>query len=392
MSAGPSSDGPAGDLPPPREDDLPLSREEDLTALREQALEVGTASGLDAIGVAGAHPFDDVRTEIERRRDEGLHGGMQFTFRNPARSTDPSRILAGARSLVVGARRTPAARLAEVGAGRMRIAAYARHDHYADLRAALQAVAERLRSAGWSAIVVADDNALVDRAAAVRAGVGWWGRNANVLVPGRGSWFVLGSVVTDAPLTPSTPVDDGCGTCRQCLDGCPTGAIGYNGVIDARRCLAWLVQAPGAIPREFREALGGRLYGCDECQEVCPVGRPERVAEGRVDHGADVEASAVLDATDDELLDRFGRWYIADRDPRYLRRNALVALGNTGSPEDPGVERRMRRALADPDPLIRSHAVWAAGRLGRIDLLAGVDDSAPEVAEELAVLAGRVGS
>jgi len=104
-------------------------------AFRDSLLAVGSSAGLDAIGVAGAHSFDDVRREIERRRDEGLHGGMQFTFRNPARSTDPTRILAGARSLVVGARRTPAARLAEVGAGRMRIAAYARHDHYADLSA-----------------------------------------------------------------------------------------------------------------------------------------------------------------------------------------------------------------------------------------------------------------
>ena len=361
-------------------------------AFRDSLLAVGLSAGLDAIGVAGAHPFDDVRREIERRRDEGLHGGMQFTFRNPTRSTDPTRILAGARSLVVGARRTPAARLAEVGAGRMRIAAYARHDHYADLRASLQVVAERLRSDGWLAIVVADDNSLVDRAAAVRAGVGWWGRNANVLVPGRGSWFVLGSVVTDAPLTPSTPLNDGCGTCRQCLDGCPTGAILDNGVIDARRCLAWLVQAPGPIPREFREALGGRLYGCDDCQEVCPVGRPERTTDGREDLRADVESSDVLDATDDELLERFGRWYIAERDPRYLRRNALVALGNTGSGTDPDVVRRMRRALDDPDPLIRSHAVWAAGRLDRLDLLDGIDDSAPEVAEELAALTGRVGS
>lgn len=380
MSTGHPSEGPAAESTVGSE------------AFRDSLLAVGSSAGLDAIGVAGAHPFDDVRREIERRRDEGLHGGMQFTFRNPARSTDPSRILAGARSLVVGARRTPAARLAEVGAGRMRIAAYARHDHYADLRASLEAVAERLRSDGWLAIVVADDNALVDRAAAVRAGVGWWGRNANVLVPGRGSWFVLGSVVTDAPLTPSTPLDDGCGTCRQCLDGCPTGAILDNGVIDARRCLAWLVQAPGPIPREFREALGGRLYGCDDCQEACPVGRPERTTEGRVDLGADIESSDVLDATDDELLERFGRWYIAERDPRYLRRNALVALGNTGSRTDPDVVRRMRRALADPDPLIRSHAVWAAGRLGRLDLLDGIDDSAPEVAEELAALTGRVGS
>ena len=380
MSTGHPSEGPAAESTVGSE------------AFRDSLLAVGSSAGLDAIGVAGAHPFDDVRREIERRRDEGLHGGMQFTFRNPARSTDPSRILAGARSLVVGARRTPAARLAEVGAGRMRIAAYARHDHYADLRASLQVVAERLRSDGWSAIVVADDTALVDRAAAVRAGVGWWGRNANVLVPGRGSWFVLGSVVTDAPLTPSTPLDDGCGTCRQCLDGCPTGAILDNGVIDARRCLAWLVQAPGPIPREFREALGGRLYGCDDCQEACPVGRPERTTEGRVDLGADIESSDVLDATDDELLERFGRWYIAERDPRYLRRNALVALGNTGSRTDPDVVRRMRRALADPDPLIRSHAVWAAGRLDRLDLLDGIDDSAPEVAEELAALTGRVGS
>jgi len=272
----------------------------------------------------------------------------------------------------------------------MRIAAYARHDHYADLRMALGEVAERLRSDGWRAMVVADDNALVDRAAAVRAGIGWWGRNANVLLPGRGSWFVLGSVVTDAPLTPSVPLEDDCGTCRKCLDGCPTGAILDGGVIDARRCLAWLVQAPGWIPRQFREALGGRLYGCDECQEVCPVGRPERSADGTVDPGADVDVAEVLDAVDEDLMDRFGRWYIADRDPRYLRRNALVAMGNTGRGDDPGVERRLRRWLGDRDPLVRGHAVWAAVRLGRSDLLDGVDASDPGGAEELAAADGRV--
>ncbi|MDG2427274.1 MAG: tRNA epoxyqueuosine(34) reductase QueG [Acidimicrobiales bacterium] len=364
--------------------------EKDLSGLRSDVLEVGAAAGLGAVGIAGAHRFDDVKAEIERRRDEGLHGGMQFTFRNPARSTDPQRILEGARSLVVGALRTPSARLADVGSGRMRIAAYARQDHYADLRLALNKVAERLRSDGWVARVVADDNALVDRAAAVRAGIGWWGRNANVLLPGRGSWFVLGSVVTDAPLTPSTPVEDGCGTCRKCLDGCPTGAILEGGVVDARRCLAWLVQAPGAIPREFREALGGRIYGCDDCQEVCPVGRPERAADGTVDNFADIEATTVLDASDAELLEWFGRWYIAERDPRYLRRNALVALGNTGSGEDREVERVVRQALGNPDPLIRSHAVWAAGQLDRVDLLEGLDDATPEVAEELALLAGRM--
>lgn len=367
-----------------------------LDLLASDLADLGARAGLDALGVASAEPFDDVRAEIERRRDAGLHGGMQFTFRNPARSTDPGRIVPGARSLVVGALRTPAARLADVAEGRMRIAAYARHDHYASLRRGLEVVADRLRDDGWTARVVADDNALVDRAAAVRAGIGWWGRNANVLLPGRGSWFVLGSVVTDASLPASEPVPDGCGTCRRCLDLCPTGAILEGGVVDARRCLAWLVQAPGPIPREFREALGGRLYGCDDCQEACPVGRPERAADGTVDPAADVEALAVLDASDDEVMDRFGRWYVAERDPRYLRRNALVALGNTGSGDDPATVRVLVDHLAHADALLRAHAVWAVARLGRADLLVDHPDRGPEgdptVAEELRRSDGRVGT
>ena len=127
--------------------------------------------------------------------------------------------------------------------------------------------------------MVADDNALVDREAAYRAGLGWYGKNANLLLPGEGSWFVLGSVVTDAPAAPpSRPrrCADGCGTCTRCLDGCPTGAIVAPGVVDARRCLAWLLQVEGAFPREHRVALGDRLYGCDDCQEVCPPNRRRR--------------------------------------------------------------------------------------------------------------------
>ena len=361
--------------------------------LKAEVLALGRSVGLDAVGVTGADPFPEVRAELERRRAEGLHGGMQFTFRNPARSTDPGRILEGARSLVVGALRTPAPRLAEVGAGRLRIAAYARHDHYATLRGHLERLADRIRSDGWTARVVADDNALVDRAAAVRAGIGWYGKNANVLLPGRGSWFVLGAVVTDALLPPSEQVEEGCGTCRRCLDGCPTGAIIQPGVVDARRCLAWLVQAPGSIPREFRRALGGRLYGCDDCQEVCPVGRSEVIADGTEDPAADVEAIDVLEADDADLLERFGRWYIAERDPRYLRRNALVALGNTADGSDPAVVRLLEAFLADPDPVLRSHATWAAAELGRHDLLGGLEgDEDALVVEEMALIRGRVGT
>ena len=356
----------------------------------ELLVEVGRQAGLDAVGVAGAEPFTGVRSELERRRNAGLHGGMQFTYRNPERSTTPARILPGARSLVVGALRTAAPRLSEVAPGRLRIAAYARHDYYATLREALGRVARRLEADGWQARVVADDNALVDRAAAVRAGIGWYGKNANVLIPGRGSWFVLGSVVTDAPLPEGQPMGDGCGSCQRCLDSCPTGAIVAPGVVDARRCLAWLVQAPGAIPVEFRESIGGRLYGCDDCQEVCPVGRSERDGEDFGAPAADRDAFEILSASDEELLEHFGAWYIADRDPRYLRRNALVAMANSAPTGDGQAVALIGHYLSDPDPLLRAHAVWAAARIGRSDLLGEAgDEPDPTVREEIERAVGR---
>lgn len=342
----------------------------DATLDVENLKALGIEAGLDAVGVTSAEPFTETLAEILRRREAGLHGGMQFTFRNPERSTDPGRIMEDARSLVVGAMRVSAPRLPEPGSGKARIAAYARHDHYGDLRKALSVIAGHLTEASYRTRVVADDNSLVDRAAAVRAGLGWYGRNGNVLLPGHGSWFVLGSVVTNARLAPDQKtVADGCGACTSCIDGCPTGAIVEPGVVDARRCLAWLVQAPGSIPAEFRKAMGGRIYGCDECQEVCPVGRSGRAADGSEDPAADVEAVEILSLSDDELLGRFGRWYIAERDPRYLRRNALVVLGNKADPTDPAVLSALRFNLEGSDPMLRSHAAWAATELGRGDMV-----------------------
>jgi epoxyqueuosine reductase len=331
---------------------------------------VGRAAGLAAVGVAAAEPFAETRAELERRRAEGLHGGMQFTYRNPARSTDPSRALPGVRSLVVGALAYPVSPPVDRPVGPSgRVARYADGDHYGRLRQGLERVAAHLRAAGHRAVIVLDDNALVDRAAAHRAGLGWWGKNANILVPGHGSWVVLGSVLTDADLAAAdAPVPDGCGSCTRCLDGCPTGAIVAPGVVDARRCLAWLVQAEGDFPEAWREPLGDRLYGCDVCQEVCPpstrAGRDE-VAVGAP--GASrpwVDLLSLLAATDDELLAAHGRWYIPRRDPRYLRRNALVVLGNVGDGSDPRVVALLRRYLDGGDDLLRRHAAWAAGRLG----------------------------
>jgi len=342
-------------------------------ALLAEVRAAGLDAGLDAVGVAPADRFTATRRHLEERKAAGLHGGMHFTFGNPDRATNPLASLPGARSIVVGALSYRRATVPPVpGRPAGRVARYSWDDHYGRLQRALGAVAGRLEVEGWRTRVLVDDNALVDREAAHRAGVGWYGKNTNLLLPGRGSWFVLGSVLTDAPLPTALPVADGCGSCARCLPACPTGALVAPGVLDARRCLAHLLQAPGEFPIEFREALGDRLYGCDDCQEACP---PNRLEERRNPPPADdadeawVDLLELLAASDEELLDRHGRWYIPRRQPRYLRRNALVVLGNIGDGADPDVEEALRRALADVDPLIRSHAEWAARRLGRDDLV-----------------------
>lgn len=317
------------------------------------------------MGFTHAAPLTEARVVLESRKAQGLHAGMQFTYRNPDRSTTPQRIVEAAETLIVGA--WPYASVAaadRAGRPRAEVAAYAWRDHYGSLRDALETIAEPLRSGGWTARVVADDNALVDRAAAVRAGIGWSGKNSNVLLPGQGSWFVLGAIVTDAPLAPDGPIADQCGGCRRCLDGCPTGAIVADGVVDARRCLAWLLQAEGSFPIEFREALGTRIYGCDDCQTVCPPSRNEPT--GLIgDEVTDFDLLELLAADDQRLLADVGRWYIPRRDLRYVRRNALVALGNAELNEEHVHEAlRLLDHYEGDDELLAEHARWARERLG----------------------------
>jgi len=372
-----------------------------VTDLRDAVLAAGRDAGLDAIGIASAEPFDDVRAVLQERKAAGLHGGMAFTYRNPARSTDPTRTVPGARALVVGAlsyRRgepppmpTPPSTRAGV------VARYSWEDYYAPLRRALGAARATLEDAGWKAVVVADDNALVDRAAARRAGLGWYGKNANLLLHGVGSWFVLGSVVTDAPLLRTTTADgtdtdgtdiggtdtdgtdtdrtnkDGCGTCDRCLPACPTEALVAPGVLDARRCLAWLLEAPGVFPAEYRTALGARIYGCDDCQEACPPNKvelrrhPPAPASAHAQATVDVVVDILEEHDDARLLQRFERWYVAEAKARSLRRNALVVLGNVGDGRDERTRRAVERALRHDDPIVRAHAVWAARRIGERD-------------------------
>lgn len=331
-----------------------------LPTLREAALRHGATE----IGVCSADPFPDVRDSIAQRVATGLNGPLKLTYGDGDLATDIRRTHPWAESLVVlGLPYLPApdGRL-PIGDGE--IARFATQDHYIALHAALDGVSDILRQAGFQAEAVFDDNSLVDRAAAQRAGVGWWGRNTMMIAPGVGPWMLLGSVVTDAPLSISTPMSRTCGTCFDCIPACPTGALDTPGVLDARKCLGTWLQSAKPTPHHLRAVIGARIYGCDDCLTSCPPG--SRYLEGSFDpkgyrpEGAgvqQVDLTEALSLSDAELVARFPHFYVPKRDGKYLRRNALVALANTVGDSAPLVD-----ALDDPSSVIRSSAAWAVGR------------------------------
>ncbi len=372
---------------------------QELRRLRDDVVAALRSAGCVAVGVCGVEPLVEARRVIEQRKAAGLHGSMEFTYRNPQRSSDPTTALPSARSAVVVAwpyRSDVAPRPEEPSAS---VARYAATDTYDELRGVLGVAGELLEQSGHRAVVVADDNALVDRAIALRAGLGWLGKNTNLLVPGEGSWVVIGTVLTDVELDgmEGTSRRGGCGNCTRCLPACPTGALVAPGVMDASRCLSWLLQARGSFPRQFRRSLGVRIYGCDDCQEVCPpnagsqrVDPPRRVgqapdqSDARGGPGDWVTLRFLLESTDSELLASLGAWYIPGRDPRFVRRNALVALGNSECGRDPAALSLLSHYLRVDDELLVEHAAWAARALGRDDLLRPL-----EVAARPAVVAER---
>ena len=306
---------------------------------------IGAAAGLDRHRRRPAEPFLSARADLHERRAAGLDGGMQFTYRRPERSTDPASALPGAHLARRGSSAIPGQVLREP-AGSLPGGWPPTPDPTTTRTPGRpRAVASRLEADGWRTRWWPTTTRWSTARRPYRAGLGWYGKNSNLLLPGAGSWFVLGSVITDAPLPTSARLSDGCGPCRRCLDGCPTGAIVAPGSSTPAGAWPGSSRLRGRSPRSFRPALGDRIYGCDDCQEVCPPNRAQIQSDASADEAAPsrVPVLDLLDAPTTSCSTSHGRWYIPERDPRYLRRNALVVLGNVGSADDERVVRAIRR-------------------------------------------------
>ena len=321
---------------------------------------LGEELGLDAIGAAPAEHYAETEQHIRGRKERGLFATMGFTTRRPEVSCHPERLLPGART-VISAALCYYAEAPEPGPGAARLARYTWSNRYADLREKLDALGRRL---GGAYRVLVDENDHVDREGAVRAGVAFYGKNTLAITRRHGSWVVLGTLVSDRELESSDRLDAGCGSCTLCIDACPTDALDEPGTLDSTRCLSYWTQAPAAIPEDYRAELGAFVYGCDICQDVCPWNRgvEKRRAGVRPTAGAEPAVSLLdwLEADGAELVARYDRLYVPRNDPRWLRRNALVAAGNVGGD-------RERKAVAtyatDDDELLREHAGWALARI-----------------------------
>ena len=316
--------------------------------------------GLDVVGAAPASAYTETEGHIRERKARGLFADMRFTMAQPEVSCHPETLLPGART-VVSAAHCYYAPEPPLRAGEGRLARYTWYDGYAVLRERLDELGRRL---GGEYRVLVDANQHVDREAASRSGVGFYGKNTMLITRRHGSWVVLGTLVTTAEVEATPPLELDCGSCTLCIEACPTGALDEPGVVDSTKCLSYWTQSPAQIPEEYRVELGAQVYGCDICQDVCPWNRGiEKRRDGRgVPDVAEPHVRLVdwLQEDGTALTHRYDRLYVPKNEPRYLRRNALNALGNTGVPEDLLLAQSF---LEDEDELLREEAQWAMGRI-----------------------------
>jgi len=337
--------------------------------LKQRAKELGFC----AVGVTGAERFSDAETAAANRTQQGLMDGLSWWSEARAHaSADPRRATPEARSVIALAFPHPASNSPSPSDGpRGRIAAYALgRDYHEVLLERMQPLITMLRERGHVAKTYVDHGWMLDRAAAARAGLGWLGKNSNLLIPGIGSYVLLAEIVTSAELEPDQPLKKTCGSCDACMRVCPTGALVEPGVLDNRRCISfWTIEHRGVIPLDIRPLIGDWIFGCDLCQEICPVNVIPRAAAPdaqaleafgpMLDARPRLEALLALD--EDGFRARFRNSAVWRARRSGLLRNVCIALGNVA---DRDSVPALAIALADAESLVRGHAAWALGRLG----------------------------
>jgi epoxyqueuosine reductase len=336
------------------------------------------------VGFASPEPFTEAQRAIEERVERGMFSGLSwFTRERAAVAGDPRKLMPEVRTIVSlgvsylhpdpgetrGARSGPRGRVARYAWGEDY------HDLFAERLRALHAAVEEMVGRPVEARKLADTARIVDRAVAQRAGLGWYGKNTNILSRTFGSWILLGELLLDFEIPPDEAVKTNCGACTRCIPACPTGALVEPGVLHNDRCISYLtIEHRGPIPRDMRELIGTWVFGCDICQEVCPVNR--KAEPGHNDAlapdrgiGGSPDLIELLEMPEQEFKQRFRRSPVKRAKWAGLRRNAAVALGNSG---DRSATPALLRALECDTPLVRGHAAWALGRLGGEESLAGL--------------------
>lgn len=352
--------------------------------------------GFDIARITTADSFPIAEQVIKERIAQGLMEGLPwFTAERSEVSCHPDVLLPDAQSIITLALFYLTQQPDEVNDGvpRGRISRYAWGDDYHEIiKPRLQQFAAWLREYARGEIpgeletrLFVDTGRMVDRAVAQRAGLGWSGKNTNILTKGWGSWVFLAEIVTNLPLPADEPVKTNCGSCEICLHACPTQALPAPYVLDNTRCISFLtIELRGSIPLELRPLMGNLIFGCDICQEVCPVNivaerrlglrqdvhvggergvrfEPRLEFRPRPTVGSNPELIPLLSLTDEQFRERFRRSPIRRTKRRGLLRNVCVALGNNG---DPQAVPALIGALHDHEPLVRGHAAWALGRIG----------------------------
>jgi epoxyqueuosine reductase len=323
-------------------------------------------AGFHACGIARAGPLDP--GPLDRMLAAGHDADMAWLGAQRAQRLDPGRLLAGVRSVVVLALAYHAgASPAPDGTGE--VARYARgRDYHAVMKRRLAALGAEMSAAdpGARTFASSDIAPVMEKAWAQRAGVGWIGKNGCLVTTAHGSWVVLGTLLVDRDLEPDAPHPDRCGSCEACLAACPTGAIPAPGIVDARRCISfWTIERRGPVPPEMAGRLGRWVFGCDECQTICPWNDAARTACDpdllpRPGHGA-LALDDLLRLTEDGYRARFHGTSLARARFDGLVRNAILLAGRSG---DARLAPAIRPHLASPHEAVRAAAEWALAALG----------------------------